>query len=156
MTRGRWFSFIAALILLPLIAIVGVSSAAKADSSQEMQTGCGLHYTNFYNPGTYYQYNPNGSSVIVERSNSYQVAGSWSACEDINIGLAPNYFTISNIYARTYMCSLSNPSNCWYNAWRYCGGGCVVASNMSAGVWYYIEIGNLGQPGQTGYVALYD
>ena len=142
-------------ILATLITLAFVPTMAKADDWSEMQYNCALHYTNFWNPGTYYG-TPTSPNVIIERSNSYQVAGSSSQCEDINIGLAPGYLTITNIYARTYMCSLSNPNNCWYNAWRYCGGGCAVATNMSAGVWYFVEIANFGHPGGTGYVALYD
>lgn len=157
MTKMKWTQFIAGSFVMVLLAIFGVSSAAKADSWQEIQSGCGWHISSLYFPGTYYQYNPNGASVIVERTGSFQVAGASSQCEDINLAPSASYPTdIVNIYARTYMCSLSNPNNCWYNAWRYCGGGCAVATNMSAGVWYFVEIGNLGNPGGTRQVYLYD
>jgi hypothetical protein len=146
--------------LIVALALAGIGAAAvpaQADDWSEMQYNCVQHQANFWTPGHHYEYNPNGSSVIVERTGSFQVAGSSSACEDINIGGAPGYaLRISNIYARTYMCSLSNPSNCWFNSWRWCGGGCAVATNMSAGVWYFVEIANLQYPGNTGYVILYD
>jgi hypothetical protein len=146
------------VVLAVMVGALGMATVpAQADTSQEIQSGCGWHISSLWEPGTYYQYNPNGASVIIERTGSFQVAGSSSQCEDINLAPSASYPTdLINVYARTYMCSLSNPSNCWYNAWRYCGGGCAVATNMSAGVWYFVEIGNLGHPGGTNQVYLYD
>jgi hypothetical protein len=94
-------------------------------------------------------YNAHGVAVTITIGWQY-TAGSWSACEDINVRPASGneWNLMSPRKARTYMCSLSNPSNCWYNAWRdWPATGGLAATDMANGVKYQVHFAIGGYTG---------
>lgn len=129
---------LAALLVAVCVGVFGVSAPALADTTQEMQSApfCQDDWHQMFDAG--YWYTPGGTSYRVYYTSGSQVGPSWSNCEDINVfpNVGAGYF-MTSAYARTYMCG---SSGCWFNAWRWCGGGCVTATNMINGTWYEVHI----------------
>lgn len=135
-----------ALLVLGLVAAgLGIAAPARADDAGELPN-C-LYTVPSLGSAGYYAH---GVEVMITIGWQY-TGGSWSACEDINV--APpsghSWNLMSPRKLRTYMCSLSNPSNCWHNAWRDVGAlGGLAATDMANGVKFQVHLAIGGDDGQ--------
>ena len=134
-----------ALVLALVLAGVGLSATpAQADDAGELPN-CLYTVPSIGNAG----YTAYGVGVTITIGWQY-TGGSWSACEDINVRPASGneWNLMSPRKMRTYMCSLSNPNNCWHNAWRDMGAtGGLAATDMSNGVKYQVHFAIGGYTG---------
>jgi hypothetical protein len=142
-------------VVAVLVTAIGVgASPAVADDAGELP-GCKLDAPDLGSAG--YSATFNGINIPVTITVGWQYTGpSWSACEDINVAPAPGHSwnLMSPRKVRTYMCSISNPNNCWHNAWRDIGASSgIAATDMANGVKYQVHFAIYGDDGP--YVHLY-
>lgn len=136
------------LVLAMVFAGLAIAAPAQADDAGELPN-CQWNTVSLGSAG--YSATFDGINIPVTITVGWQYTGpSWSACEDINVepGAGHSWNLMSPRKARTYMCSLSNPSNCWYNAWRDIGANsALVATDMLNGVQYQVHFAIYGDDG---------
>jgi hypothetical protein len=131
-------------LALGLAAVGAFPSAAQADDASELPN-CQWNTVSLGSAG----YSDQGVAVMITVGWQYTGPSS-SACEDINVfpGAGHSWNLMSPRKARTYMCSISNPSNCWYNAWRDIGAESgITATDMANGVQYQVHFAIGGDDG---------
>lgn len=133
------------LLVLALVAAgLGIATPARADDAGELPN-CLYTVPGIGSAG----YSAFGVPVTITIGWQY-TGGSWSACEDINVrpGSGYEWNLMSPRKMRTYMCSLSDPNNCWHNAWRDVPAtGGLAATDMANGVKYQVHFAIGGYTG---------